>query len=176
MEVLVVKGVLEGEGTPLCVHACSVAQPCLLLCNPMDCCPPVSSVHERLQARRREWVATPFCKGSSWLRNWTQVSSTAGRFFTSWATREVQGIPYHFSNYNRNPSRVNSYLRPISCVINIEELVQGKINQTVSVIRKLSCCSYLVISVLSPEHIHKNIMFHITIFPVFEDIFPSLLS
>ena len=74
------------------------------------------------------------------------------------------------SNHNRNPSRVDSYLRPISCVINIKELIQGKINQTVSVIRKLSCCSYLLISVLSPEHIQKNIMFHITIFPVFEDI------
>ena len=27
---------------------------------------------------------------SSWLRDWTQASSTAGRFFTVWATREAQ--------------------------------------------------------------------------------------
>ena len=33
-----------------CVHAKSL-QSCLTLCNPMDCSPPGSSVHEILQAR-----------------------------------------------------------------------------------------------------------------------------
>ena len=37
-----------------------------------------------------EWVAYPFSKGSSQLRNWTGVSCIAGGFFTSWATREAQ--------------------------------------------------------------------------------------
>ena len=32
-------------------------------------------------------VAIPFSRGSSWLRDRTQVSCTAGRFFTVWATR-----------------------------------------------------------------------------------------
>ena len=36
-----------------------------------------------------EWVACPFSRGSSWPRNWTGVSCIAGRFFTSWATREA---------------------------------------------------------------------------------------
>ena len=36
-----------------------------------------------------DWVAYPFCRGSSWPRNWTGVSWIAGRFFTSWATREA---------------------------------------------------------------------------------------
>ena len=36
-----------------------------------------------------KWVACLFSRGSSWPRNWTRVSCTAGRFFTSWATREV---------------------------------------------------------------------------------------
>ena len=36
-----------------------------------------------------EWVAYPFSMGSSWFRNWTRVSCIAGRFFTSWATREA---------------------------------------------------------------------------------------
>ena len=31
-----------------------------------------------------------FSRGSSKLRDWTQVSHIAGRFFTSWATREAQ--------------------------------------------------------------------------------------
>ena len=30
--------------------------------------------------------------GSSWLRDWTQVSCTAGRFFTIRATREYEGV------------------------------------------------------------------------------------
>ena len=37
-----------------------------------------------------EWVAYPFSRGSSQPRNWTGVSCIAGRFFTSWETREVQ--------------------------------------------------------------------------------------
>ena len=37
-----------------------------------------------------EWVAYPFSRGSSWPRNRIRVSCIAGRFFTSWATREVQ--------------------------------------------------------------------------------------
>ena len=35
-------------------------------------------------------IAYPFFKGSSWPGNWTRVSCTAGRFFTSWATSEAQ--------------------------------------------------------------------------------------
>ena len=58
-----------------------VAQLCLTLRNPMDCSPPVSSVHGILQARILEWVAMPSSRGSSWSRS--QTSCTAGRFFTS---------------------------------------------------------------------------------------------
>ena len=46
--------------------------------------------HRILQARILEWVAFPFSRGSSQPRDRTQVSSIAGRFFTSWATREAQ--------------------------------------------------------------------------------------
>ena len=42
-----------------------------------------------LQARILEWVAIPASRGSSWPRDWTRVSSIAGRFFTFWATRET---------------------------------------------------------------------------------------
>ena len=38
----------------------SVAQLCLILGDLMDCCPPGSSVHGILQARRLEWVAIHF--------------------------------------------------------------------------------------------------------------------
>ena len=42
-----------------------VAQPCLTLCDLMDCIPPDSSVHGILQARILEWVAIPFSRASS---------------------------------------------------------------------------------------------------------------
>ena len=47
-------------------------------------------VHGILQARILEWVAFPFSRGSSQLRDLTHVSCIAGRFFTSWATSSVQ--------------------------------------------------------------------------------------
>ena len=60
-----------------------------LFVTPMDCNPPGSSVHGILQARRAEWVAIPFSRGSPLSKDRTQVSCIGGRFFTIWATREV---------------------------------------------------------------------------------------
>ena len=48
------------------------------LCDPMD-----YIVHEILQARILEWVAFPFSRGYSQLRDQTQVSRIAGRFSSS---------------------------------------------------------------------------------------------
>ena len=62
-----------------------VIQLCLTLCNPMDC-----TVRGILQARILEWVAISFSRGSSQPRDRTQVSLIAGRFFTSWPTKEAQ--------------------------------------------------------------------------------------
>ena len=41
-------------------------QSCLNLCNPMDSCPPGSSVHGILQARILVWVAMTSSRASSW--------------------------------------------------------------------------------------------------------------
>ena len=64
-----------------------VAQSCLTLCDPMD-----YTVHGILQARILEWVAFPFSRGPSQLRDGTQVSCIAGDslaakplFATPWA-------------------------------------------------------------------------------------------
>ena len=38
--------------------------------------------------QKKEWVAISSSRGSSWPRDWTQVSSIAGKFFTIWATRD----------------------------------------------------------------------------------------
>ena len=78
--------------TVLCVCYAKLLQSCPTLCEPMDCSPPVSSVHRILQARILEWVAMPSSRGSSQPRDPTQVSHIAGGFFTIWATREAQLI------------------------------------------------------------------------------------
>ena len=59
------------------LHIFKVAQLCPTLRDPVDL------VHGILQARILEWVAFPFCRGSSQPRDQIQVSHIAGRFFTS---------------------------------------------------------------------------------------------
>ena len=62
----------------------SIATIIKTLCNPMH-----YTVHGIPQARILEWVDHPFSSGYSRPRNQTGVSCIAGRFFTSWATREA---------------------------------------------------------------------------------------
>ena len=69
-----------------------VAQSCPTLCEPKD-----YTVHVILQARILAWVAVPFSRESSQPRNQTQVSCTAGGFFTIWATREAQATLKYMS-------------------------------------------------------------------------------
>ena len=82
------------------IHVCMcvlVAQSCLILCDPVDCSLPGSSVHGILQARILEWVAIPFSRGSSWSRDQTWVSCFASRFFTvAWATSDRHKCVYVF--------------------------------------------------------------------------------
>ena len=63
-----------------------VTRSCSTLCDPTD-----YMVHGVLKATTLEWVTVPFSRGSPQPRDGTQVSSIAGGFFTSWATREAQG-------------------------------------------------------------------------------------
>ena len=65
------------------------------------------TVHGILQARIPEWIVMSFSRGSSQSRDWTQVSSTAGRFFTSWTTaaaRSLQSCPTLRDPIDRSPS------------------------------------------------------------------------
>ena len=59
--------------------------------------PPDSFVHGISQIRMLEWVAISYSRGSSWPRNQTNVSCTAGGFFIAWATRE--GFLYDDMNF-----------------------------------------------------------------------------
>ena len=59
------------------------------LCDPMDGSLPGSSVEGIIQARILDWAAISFSRGSSLPRDWPQVSRTASRHSTIWATREA---------------------------------------------------------------------------------------
>ena len=56
-----------------------VAQSCLILCNPMDCSPPRSSVYGISQARILEWVAISCSRGSSQCRGHVKTKENCQR-------------------------------------------------------------------------------------------------
>jgi len=66
----------------LSVLESEVSLSCLTLWDHMDCSLPRSSVHGIFQPRVLEWVAFSFSRGASQPRDWTQVSHTAGRFYS----------------------------------------------------------------------------------------------
>ena len=84
---------------------------CPTLRDPMN-----YTVHGIFQARILEWVDFPFSRGSSQPRDWTQVSP-AGRFFTSWATKEANTstwiqTPKSWLNWSWELSLVSPKKRP----------------------------------------------------------------
>ena len=63
---------------------CSVAQPFLTLCDPVDCTPPGSSVRGFIAAKTLEWVAISSSRGSSRPRDQPtspEALALAGGFF-----------------------------------------------------------------------------------------------
>ena len=85
-------------------------QSCPTLCDPMDCSPPGSSVQGSSEARMLEWVAISFSRGSSPLRDWTQVSWTAGQILYHLSHK---GSPMKwFSSVQFSRSVVLDSLRP----------------------------------------------------------------
>ena len=71
---------------------CLDAQPCPTLGNPMDCNPQDSSVHGISQARILEWVAISFSRGSSWSRDWSNISCIGRGILYHWTTWEARSI------------------------------------------------------------------------------------
>ena len=69
---------------------------------PSDCSPPGSSVHEILQARIVEWVAMLSSRGSSWLRDRTQILCIADGLLAIWTIGEAQkrdGYYFHLQPF-----------------------------------------------------------------------------
>ena len=85
--------------------ACSVAQSCLTLCNPLNCGLPGFSVHGISQSRILEWVAISLSKGSSQPRDQTQVCHIAS---------DSKPTLLFFFNKERkivaNPKSIKSYM------------------------------------------------------------------
>ena len=73
-----------------------VAQSYPTLCDPMDYSPPDFSVHGIFQARVLEWVAISFSRGSSRLRDRTQISRIVDRRFPSEPPGKPQKMVWRF--------------------------------------------------------------------------------
>ena len=69
------------EPWPYTFYVCvpvKALQSCLILCDPLDYCPPGSYVYAILQVRILEWVAVSPSRESSWPRDWTCISYVSG--------------------------------------------------------------------------------------------------
>ena len=98
-------------------HATSMhAQSCPILCDPMDCSPPGSTVHGIFQIRILEWIAISSSRESSWTRDSSHISyvSCIGRWILyHWATWEA---PFSHISYYRILSRFFSAILQFSSV------------------------------------------------------------
>ena len=70
-----------------CVLGCSVVSDSVILWPGIHQAP--LSIHGISQARKLEWVALPFSRGSSWPGDWIHVSCTGRRILYCWAMREA---------------------------------------------------------------------------------------
>ena len=73
-------------------NMCAIIQSYMIICDPMNCAPPGSSVHGISQARILEWVAISSSRGSSQPRNQTCVSCV------SCVGRQIIYHQHHMSN------------------------------------------------------------------------------
>ena len=109
-----------------------VPQSCLTLCNPIDCSLPDSSIHGFHQARILEGVTIPISRGSSWPRDWTQVSCSAGRFFT-----KSSGKPSQVVLLVKNPLATAENIRNVGSIPGFgRSLEEGMVPTSVFLPRK----------------------------------------
>ena len=78
----------------------------LILCDPMDCSPPGSSVHGNLQARILEWVAVPFSRGSSQHR----VEPASPALQADSLPSEPPGKPLTLPNYTFKMAKMVNFM------------------------------------------------------------------
>ena len=85
----------------------------------------------------------PFSRGSSWPRDWTRVSCTAGGFFTVWVTREAHGTV-------TKTEQISLQMRPISLIglSSGKKIAKQITNQEITNIKDT-----VVIKIIIKEHI-----------------------
>ena len=93
-----------------------VAQLCLTLCDPVDCSLPGSSVHGKNNGVDCHSLPQGTFPTQGSIR---QLSCTAGRFFTNWATREAKLNPWsepapHVNQWGKNYRMENRLLVTMS--------------------------------------------------------------
>ena len=104
------------ENMPLrrnpCMCMCSVAQLCPVLCDPMDCSLPGSSVHEIVQARIMEWFPISYSRGSPQPQDWTHISYIfcIGKMILYHCTTCVSEEHHVSSNESKDIMSVSQYL------------------------------------------------------------------
>ena len=77
-----------------------------------------------------EWVAYPLSSRSFQPRNQTGISCTAGRFFTSWATREAQeGVVYIQYKILLNHTHKNEILACAPTWMDLGSIMLNKMSQ-----------------------------------------------
>ena len=86
-------------------------QSCPILCDPMNCSPPGSSVHGILQARIMEWIAISYSKGSSLPRDQTHLS------YVFYIGRWVLNHKCHLGNFNYASIKINKQIKAINIFI-----------------------------------------------------------
>ena len=84
------------------MHACLVGQFCLTLCDPLNCCPPESSVHGIFQARVLGWVAIFLLQGISPTQGSNQASPVFPALQANSLLAELSGKPRNNSNLKNN--------------------------------------------------------------------------
>ena len=136
--------------------ACSVAQSCTTLCNPMDYSPPGSSVHRILQARILEWVVI-----SSWLRDRICISCIGRRVLyrcATWKAQRAKNIwhkrkarrrkSWHKTSQRRQNPRAESPLLKGCLYFNCRG-TYGTLGPQVSLISFYCCCCLVAQSCLT---------------------------
>ena len=123
----------------------------------MDYSPLGSSHHGILQPRILEQVAMPFSRGSSWPRDRTQVSCTAGRFFPVWDTRVTPTTAWQLPICLQAPQHW-VLAQPVHCPSSTANLMFPNKNLRLSPLPKKKKCSVVLmffqvwpkISIISP--------------------------
>ena len=116
-------------------------QSCTTLCDPIDCSPPGSSIHEILQARILQWVAMPSSRESSWPRiepTYLMSPALAGGFFTTSAT-SVQ-FTHSLVSYSLWPTDCSTPGFPVHH--QLQELVQTHVHWVGDAIQPSHLLSY----------------------------------